>query len=85
MRNKNSNQNINTYEDGPIESGMLSSSHIEYYIEKYKIIENYEKSCLGPASYHMRIGGDVLTWDKGKKIEFLLGRKRIKIKIYTRA
>ena len=58
----NNNQNVNTYEDGHDESGMLSSSHIEYYIEKYGIIENYDKSCLGPASYHMRIGGDVLTF-----------------------
>ena len=80
MPNNNNNQNVNTYADGHDESGMLSSSHIEYYIEKYGIIENYDKSCLGPASYHMRIGGDVLTWDKGKKKEFSLGEEEDKNK-----
>lgn len=80
MPNKINNKNVNTYEDGYDESGMLSSSHIAFYIEKYGIIENYDKSCLGPASYHMRIGGDVLTWDEGQRIDFLLGEEEDKNK-----
>lgn len=80
MQNKTNNKDVNTYENGNNESGMLSSSHISYYVEKYRIIENYDKSCLGPASYHMRIGGDVLTWDKGKKIELSLGEEEDKNK-----
>lgn len=69
------NKNLNTYDDGYTESGMLSSSHIAFYVDKYRIIENYDKSCLGPATYHMRIGGNILTWDKGQKKEFSLGEK----------
>jgi deoxycytidine triphosphate deaminase len=69
---------VNTYVDNTIKPGMLSSPHIAYCVSKYGIIENYEKSCLGPATYNMRIGGKVLTWDKGKKVEFTLGEQEDK-------
>ena len=36
---------------------------------------NYEMKCLGPASYHMRIGREVLTWREGKQIDFILGER----------
>ena len=69
------NKDRNTYDDKDNDSGMLSSSHIAYYVDKYAIIDNFDESCLGPASYHMRIGGDVLTWDKGERVDFSLGEK----------
>ena len=75
MPDKSEDKAVNTYDDASnIASGMLSSPHIAYYVDKYGIIENYVKECLGPATYHMRIGGNVLTWEKGKKIEFTLGK-----------
>ncbi len=73
MADNNAAKAINTYDyDDGIPSGMLSSPHIAYCINRYKIIDNYDKSCLGPATYHMRIGGKVLTWEKGDKVEFTL-------------
>ena len=69
---KSPNKDENTYSDKSNDSGMFSSTQIAYYIEKYGIIDNYDKSCYGSASYHMRIGGDVLTWDGGAKTEFIL-------------
>ncbi len=63
---------INTYTDGTIKPGMLSSPHIQYCVHKYEMIKDYHESCFGPATYHMRLGGNVLTWDKGEKIEFTL-------------
>ena len=71
---------INTHEDKKFPQGMLSSPHIAYCVEKYKIITGYDSSCLGPATYHMRIGRSVLTWENGKKIEFTLGDKEDKDK-----
>lgn len=74
MADKNtSNAIINTHGDDNIPSGMLSSPHIAYCVEKYKIIDGYDESCLGPSTYHMRIGGNVRTWDNGKLVEFTLG------------
>lgn len=66
---------INTYDYDEIASGMLSSPHIAYCIRKYKIVENSDMSCLGPATYHMRIGGKVMTWKNGEKVEYILGDK----------
>lgn len=64
---------INTFNDNNIPQGMLSSPHIAYCVRKYDIVQNYDESCLGPATYHMRLGGKVLTWELGKKIEYILG------------
>lgn len=67
------NKDLNTNIDHQIPTGMLSSPHIAYLAHKYKIIKDFDDLFLGPASYHMRIGGNVLTWDEGKKVEFVLG------------
>jgi deoxycytidine triphosphate deaminase len=72
---KTKREAINTNHDTVVPPGMLSSPQIAYYVEKYKIIKGFEEECLGPASYHMRIGGSVLTWVKGEKIEFELGKE----------
>jgi len=73
MADKNKSNAINTHDKKDnIPHGMLSSPHIAYCVDKYKIIDGYNESCLGPATYHMRIGGNVLTWENGKKIEFTL-------------
>lgn len=64
---------VNTYGDANIPSGMLSSPHIAYCAEKYKIIDGFDKSCLDSATYHMRLGNKVLTWENGEKVEFSLG------------
>lgn len=65
---------INTYfeKDDIIKAGMLSSPQIAYCQKYYNIIEGYKESCLSSATYHMRIGGPVLTWENGNKIEFTL-------------
>lgn len=55
--------------DDDIPSGMLSSPQIEYYIKKHSIVQNYKSTGLRSASYDMRIGGKVLKWENGKKIE----------------
>jgi deoxycytidine triphosphate deaminase len=68
------NSTVNTHGD-KIPPGMLSSPHIAYCVEKYKIIDNFDESCMGPATYHMRIGGIVRTWENGKKVEFTLGEQ----------
>lgn len=73
MADKHYGDAINTFKDGAIPPGMLSSPQIAYCVQKYNIIENYEESCLGPATYHMRLGGKVLTWEFGEKVEYLLG------------
>ncbi len=73
MSNNDVPDAINTHGDDNIPIGMLSSPHIRYCVTKYGIIEAYEEDCLGPATYNMRIGGKVLTWDRGKKISFVLG------------
>ena len=78
MGKKDVEKAINTYGDKNIPSGMLSSPHIAYCIKKYGIIEEYDMSCLGPATYHMRIGGKVLSWYKGEKVEFILGEEEDK-------
>lgn len=71
------NNEKNTYNDSgnDIPAGMLSSPHIEYYLKKYEILKNYDMKYIGPASYHMRIGGEVLTWREGKQIDFILGKR----------
>lgn len=74
MSNNDVPDAINTHDDNNIPIGMLSSPHIQYCVTKYGIIETYDENCLGPAAYNMRIGGKVLTWDKGKKIAFILGK-----------
>lgn len=68
------NKEKNTHEDGHVPTGMLSSPHIAYYADKYGIIRNYDADCLGPASYNMRVGRDVLTWRDGERIEFVLDK-----------
>lgn len=52
--------------------GMLSSPQIAYCILEFKIIENYDLQCLGPATYNMRLGGRVLSWNNGQKEDYLL-------------
>lgn len=81
MADKCEEKAVNTYADtsNPA-SGMLSSPHIAFYVDRYGIIEEYDEKCLGPATYHMRIGGNVLTWEKGKKVEFTLGKVESKNK-----
>ncbi len=69
---------INTYDDNQIPGGMLSSPHIAYCVSKYKIIENYDQKCLRSATYDMRLGSEVLTWHKGEKVEFKLGKQKDK-------
>lgn len=90
MADKKEEKAVNTYDDAlnPA-SGTLSSPHIAYYVDKYDIIEEYDEKCLGPTTYHMRIGGNVLTWEKGKKVEFTLGKvedknKNIRTKLELR-
>lgn len=90
MADKSEEKAVNTYDDtsNPA-SGMLSSPHIALYVDRYGIIEEYDEKCLGPATYHMRIGGNVLTWEKGKKVEFTLGKvenknKNIRAKLELR-
>ncbi len=90
MADKSEEKAVNTYADtsNPA-SGMLSSPHIAFYVDRYGIIEEYDEKCLGPATYHMRIGGNVLTWEKGKKVEFTLGKvedknKNIRTKLELR-
>lgn len=80
MADNNISNAINTYSDENIAPGMLSSSQIAYCVDKFKLIKNYNEACLGPATYHMRIGNEVLTWDNGKKIEFTLGPEEDKNK-----
>lgn len=77
---KDKDEAINTYNESgeKIPPGMLSSPHIAYCVEQYKIITEYDDQCLGSATYHMRIGGKVVTWEKGEKIEFTLGEKENK-------
>ena len=80
MASNNKSNAQNTYCDSNIHSGMLSSPLIAYCVDKFGIIKNYEKKCLGPATYHMRIGHEVLTWDNGKKLEYTLGAEEDKNK-----
>lgn len=61
--------------DQNLPTGMLSSPQIAYCADRYNIIKNYEESCLGPATYHMRIGGRVLTSFNGEKEEFELAQE----------
>lgn len=68
MENNKDKKTVNS-----VPPGMLSSPHIAYCVDKYQIIKNYDESCLDSASYQMRVGGSVLTWDRGTKIEFELG------------
>lgn len=77
MVDNNLNYKTNTHNDDNeiLPAGMLSSPHIQFCIDKYKIIKNYDPKCLGPATYNMRIGGDVLAWEKDKKIEFKLEKQ----------
>jgi len=58
--------------------GMLSSPQIAYCIKQYEIIKNYDLKCLGPATYNMRIGGRVLSWNNGQKEDYLLGKSEDK-------
>jgi deoxycytidine triphosphate deaminase len=74
------NKDINTCTDDKIPSGMLSSPQIEYCVKKYKIIKNFKKEQLGSATYNMRIGGEVLAWDRDRKVEFTLGKDEDKNK-----
>ncbi len=75
MADKIEEKAVNTYDDiSNPDPGMLSSPHIALYVDRYGIIEKYDEKCLGPATYHMRIGGNVLTWERGKKVEFTLGK-----------
>ncbi len=67
------NKDENTHKDTLVPPGMLSSPHIAYYVDKYNIIADFDQTCLEPASYNMRIGGDVLTWYEGNKVDFILG------------
>lgn len=90
MADRSEEKAVNTYADtsNPA-SGMLSSPHIAFYVDRYGIIEEYDEKCLGPATYNMRIGGNVLTWEKGKKVEFTLGKvedknKNIRTKLELR-
>ena len=80
MANKGIKEAVNTYGDANIPPGMLSSPHIAYCIKKYKIIEFHDDSCFGPATYHMRLGGKVISWENGKKVEFTLGKEEDKNK-----
>jgi deoxycytidine triphosphate deaminase len=73
MSDKEPKEAINTYSHNKIPSGMLSSPHIKYCIKKHGIVENYDLSCVDSATYHMRIGDKVLTWEKGEKVEYILG------------
>ena len=89
MDDKRVDDAINTYDYDKISAGMLSSPHIAYCVNKYNIIENYDKSCLGSATYNMRIGDKILTWEKGKQVEFILGKqedrnKNIRTKVKLR-
>lgn len=76
---------INTYEAVPdkIPAGMLSSPHIRYCVEKFKIIGSFEEKCLSSATYHMRLGSKALTWENGKKTEYNLADKINKNKDIT--
>jgi|GEM_PF-787992 len=84
------NETINTYDiDNNIAPGMLSSPQIAYCVQQYDIIKGFKKSHLGAATYNMRVGTKVLTWEKGEKIEYLLGpeenrNKNIKTKVELR-
>lgn len=76
---------INTYGDKNVLQGMLSSPHIAYCIKKYGIIKDAIPKNIKSATYDMRIGGSVLTWYKGEKIEFELGEEEDKNKnIFTK-
>ena len=59
--------------DRMVPNGMLASPHIQYLIDKYEIIGGYIEKHLEAASYNMRIGGPVLTWYGGDRLEFTLG------------
>lgn len=69
-------QAVNTHLIENIDSilpiGMLSSPQIAYCILEFNIIENYDLQCLGPATYNMRLGGRVLSWNNGQKEDYLL-------------
>lgn len=80
MASNNQSNAQNTYCDANIHSGMLSSPLIAYCVDKFGIIKHYEEKCLGPTTYHMRIGHEVLTWDNGKKVEYTLGAEEDKNK-----
>lgn len=67
---------VNTYDSCPeIPSGMLSSPHIRLCVEKYKIFSQFKESCLSSATYHMRLGGKILTWEGGEKRAYDLGEE----------
>ncbi len=67
---------VNTYDSCPeIPSGMLSSPHIRFCVEKYKIFSQFKESCLTSATYHMRLGGKILTWEGGEKKAYDLGEE----------
>lgn len=76
MTGKPPNKDVNTYHTKNNDCGMFSSAQIAYYIDKFGIIDNHDESCIGSASYHMRIGGDILTWDGGgAKTEYALDKE----------
>lgn len=85
MANQVIDKSLTTHGDKNIPPGMLSSPQIHYCVDRYNIIEGFDPSCLDSATYHMRLGDKVLTWDHGKKIEFKLGKEEDKNKnIYTK-
>ena len=73
---------VNTYEQGgrKILAGMLSSPHIRYLVDEFEIIEGFQEECLDSATYHMRIGGKVVTSEDGKIVDFELGEEEDKNK-----
>lgn len=67
------NQDKIEFRISKIERGMLSSPQIWYLAEIGILFTDFDKKHLGPASYHMRISGPIITKENGKSVEIILG------------
>lgn len=55
--------------------GLLSSPQITILLKQGLLLENFSEECIGPATYHMRIGGRFITCKNGQTQEFKLGER----------
>lgn len=65
----------NTYNDpeNPVKGpGVLSTPQLEYYLEKYGILKNYDKRRIKAAVYEMRLGAQAVRWEDKTPLRFHL-------------
>lgn len=70
MSDQNDKKIIRNVDDIP--HGMLSSPQILFYLKNDLLISDYDRKCLGPATYHMRISGPVITQKDRTSLEYEL-------------